>query len=170
MQQMAECIWQNGIWCGGAYEAKVCNWIPPWGKRLLPLTLTDAAWMFMKTKQWMLMQWGGGWCSGNSGSPALVQIFLSMAWRLLFIAGENAQPVMVTMLIKPCSLEFALSNSVTVLFISVVVSMEINRRHYCWSNLYQPLYVSEKSMFFTRKRNSSIWPEYPFGGKMRKDI
>ena len=29
-----------------------------------------------------------------------------------------------------CSYEFALSNSVIVFFVSIVVSMEINRRHY----------------------------------------
>ena len=26
------CYGQNGVWCGGACEAKVCHWIPPWGK------------------------------------------------------------------------------------------------------------------------------------------
>ena len=25
-------VWQNGVWHGSAYEAKVCNWIPPCGK------------------------------------------------------------------------------------------------------------------------------------------
>jgi hypothetical protein len=25
-------VWQNGIWNGGAHEAKVCTWIPPCGK------------------------------------------------------------------------------------------------------------------------------------------
>jgi len=34
-----------------------------------------------------------------------------------------------------CSREFALSNSVIVLLISVVVSMEINSRHYFQSDL-----------------------------------
>ena len=34
-----------------------------------------------------------------------------------------------------CSWESALSNSVIVLFVSVVVSVEICRRHYFWSNL-----------------------------------
>ena len=34
-----------------------------------------------------------------------------------------------------CSWEFALSSRVTELFVSVVLSMEINRRHYSWSNL-----------------------------------
>ena len=35
-----------------------------------------------------------------------------------------------------CSWEFALSNSVITLFVFVVVSMEINRRHYFWSDLH----------------------------------
>jgi len=26
-----------------------------------PMTFTDACWMFMETKQWMLAQWGSGW-------------------------------------------------------------------------------------------------------------
>jgi hypothetical protein len=26
-------VWQNGIWHGSAYEAKMCKWIPPWGKK-----------------------------------------------------------------------------------------------------------------------------------------
>jgi len=34
-----------------------------------------------------------------------------------------------------CSWEFAQSNSVIVFFVSFVVSIEINRRHYCQSNL-----------------------------------
>ena len=25
-------VWQNGVWCGSMYEAKVCHWIPPCGK------------------------------------------------------------------------------------------------------------------------------------------
>ena len=38
-----------------------------------------------------------------------------------------------------CSWEFALSNSVIVLFTSVIVSMEINRRHCFWSDLWKPV-------------------------------
>ena len=34
-----------------------------------------------------------------------------------------------------CSWEFALSNSVVVLFVSIVVSMEINRRHHFLSHI-----------------------------------
>jgi len=45
--------------------------------------------------------------------------------------------------------EFALSNSVIVLIVSVVVSMEINRMHYFWSNLHR----------YGRWRRS-IWAHY----------
>ena len=29
-------VWQNGVWHGSACEAKVCNWIPPCGKKIAP--------------------------------------------------------------------------------------------------------------------------------------
>jgi len=34
-----------------------------------------------------------------------------------------------------CSWEFAVSNTITVLFVSAVVSMKVNKKHYSWSNL-----------------------------------
>ena len=64
--------------------------------------------------------------NSDSGSLPLVQIFTSAACRLLFITGKNAQLTMVTVLKDS---EFALSKSVIVLFISVVISTKINRRH-----------------------------------------
>jgi hypothetical protein len=36
-----EAVWQNGVWYGSAYEAEVCYWIPPCGKKLHPLTFID---------------------------------------------------------------------------------------------------------------------------------
>ena len=47
------------------------------------------------------------WCvvhfsSGNSGSPLLLQIFMSTACRLLYIASENAELMVVTVLKKEC--------------------------------------------------------------------
>ena len=43
-------------------------------------------------------QWRMCFSSGDSdsGSPLLVQICMSAACRLMFIAGENAQPMVVT--------------------------------------------------------------------------
>ena len=71
----------------------------------------------------------------DSVSPPLVQIFTSTTCKLFFITskkciikgGDYIEKIFF------CSWEFALSRSVIVLF--VVVSMEINRRHYFWSNL-----------------------------------
>ena len=61
---------------------------------------------------------------------------MSKACRLLFIADENAELMMVTVeKLVLYSREFSLLNSVIVLFESVVASMEINRRHYFQSNL-----------------------------------
>ena len=37
-------------------------------------------------------------CDSNSGSPPLVQAFMGMACRLLFIADENAELMVVTAL------------------------------------------------------------------------
>jgi len=69
----------------------------------------------------------------NSGSALLVQIVTSTARRLLLTAGEKTQLTMVTVE-KPCFVAENLPNSVIVLFVFVVVSMEINRRHYFQSN------------------------------------
>ena len=76
----------------------------------------------------MLMQQGlVHFSSGDrhSRSPPVLQIFTSMALRLLFITGENAWLMVLTML----------KNSVIVLL--VVVSMEIIRRHYFQNDLHK---------------------------------
>ena len=57
------------------------------------------------------------------------------AWRLCFIACRNAQLMVLCWKIVFCSWEFTLSNSVIVPFASVIVSMEIKRRHFFWSCL-----------------------------------
>jgi len=66
-----------------------------------------------------------------------MQIFTSAACRLLFIAGNYWW--WLCWKIAFCSWEFTLSNSLIMLFVSVAVSMEINRRRYyifnsefCW--------------------------------------
>ena len=75
--------------------------------------------------------------SGKRDSKAtpLVQIFSGVAHRLLFIAGKNTELMVVTVL-KNSILELrtAQSNSVIVLLVVVVVSMEINRRRHFWSS------------------------------------
>ena len=81
--------------------------------------------------------------SGDSDSRSylLAQIVKNEACRFLFISGENAYIMMVTTLKNSfSSREFAPSNSVILLFVSVVVCMELNRRHYFQSNLRKYIY------------------------------
>ena len=51
------------------------------------------------------------------------------------LTHANQITVVTTLQNNYCTWEFALSNSITVLFVSVVGSMEINRRHYFQSKL-----------------------------------
>uniref|UniRef100_A0A8C9L1U1 DUF3730 domain-containing protein n=1 Tax=Pavo cristatus TaxID=9049 RepID=A0A8C9L1U1_PAVCR len=79
-----------------------------------------------------LLQWVVTFNSGDSncGSPLLVQICTSTACRPLFIAGENAELTVVTMLKNSFIAEDFLYQIVLLYSISVVLSMEINRQHY----------------------------------------
>ena len=73
-------------------------------------------------RQWVVC-FGSG--NSNTGSLPLVQIFMGAACSILFITGENAW-LMVAGIFKTimfCSCEFALSNSVIMMFISVVISL-----------------------------------------------
>ena len=72
----------------------------------------------------------------SSGSSPLVQIFKTGSRRLLFIIGKmQSSWWCLCWKIMSCCWAFALSHSVIVLFASVVVSMEISRRHIFQSNL-----------------------------------
>ena len=50
----------------------------------------------VSTLRWCVVHFSTG--DSSSGSPLLVQIFTSTAYRLLFIIGKNAQLVVVTVL------------------------------------------------------------------------
>ena len=108
-------------------------------KKLHPLAFTDTCWMFMRTKQWVWAQWGGRWCisavatvghsSGADFYGCTMQALVHW-WQKWMADGVDCTE-------KECSAaELALSNSIILLFVSVVISMEINRRHYFWNNLY----------------------------------
>ena len=133
-------VWQNGTWHESAHEAKVCNWIPPCRKIC---TLQH-----LSTLDEFLWRPNGGCehrqaegvafqqCLHSSGSPLLVQICINTAWRLSFVAGKKAKLIMLTMLKKYCFVaENLLYPSVILFFAVVVVSVEINRRHYFQSDL-----------------------------------
>lgn len=65
-----------------------------------------------------------------------MQIFVTMAGRLLITAGRSVLCGDYAENIVLYSWEFAFSNSIIMLFfVCVLVSMEINRRHYFWSYL-----------------------------------
>ena len=76
-------------------------------------------------------QWQWQW-----DTPLQVQIFSHATCRLLFITDKNGQlKQWLCWEIDFWSWEIILSNSVIVFFVSLVFSMEINRRHYFQSNL-----------------------------------
>ena len=106
-------------------------------KKMQLLTFTDACWMLMETIQRLWSPRGSGWCISAAvtvghlhwcqclqaqhavSCSLLVKTHSWWYWKILF-----------------CSWEFTLSNGVTVLFVSVVVSLEINRSCYFWRNVY----------------------------------
>ena len=117
-----KCVWSTGVslnsfvwknsthWCSSALTE--CLWRPVSGCEVVVVCFS----------------------SGDSGSPPLVQIFRSMACRLLFIIVKNALVSVVTMLKKSvlqqnllCQLPWQRS---------VVVPMEIKRRHYFWNDVF----------------------------------
>lgn len=59
----------------------------------------------------------------NNGSFLFVQIFMSAACRVLFIAGQNGGDYVEK--IAFYSWQFSLSNSVIILFVSVLISVEL---------------------------------------------
>jgi len=89
-----KCIWSKGMGLNSSMH-----------KKLHPLISISACWMFLETKHWMWAQWGDAWCFSTvvtmTVGRLLVQIFLRVACRLLFISGKNAQLMMATML-KNC--------------------------------------------------------------------
>jgi len=137
-------VWQNGVWHGSMYEATVCHWILPRGKKMVCIDVhwclldiygdqvdvsTVRGWVVhfsrgdSRVKDKPCSRWpcrfSQAWYAGSCSS--LVKMRSSrwwLCWKVMF-----------------CSWEFALSNSIIVIFVSVTVYMEINRRHYFWSNL-----------------------------------
>lgn len=64
-------------------------------KKLHPLTFTNPFWMFMETKQWMLAQWGRGWCISAAAWKTnhvsdVMQIFYKHSMQALVHLQKNA--------------------------------------------------------------------------------
>lgn len=112
----------------------------------LPYVLADERWTASAT----FLSIGRSWSLelSNSGSLLLVQICMSAVFMLLLVCTENAEPrggvnyggklsqgwwlwwKRVFFFFFFCSLKAAISNSVTALFVSVMVFMEQNKGHY----------------------------------------
>lgn len=100
-----------------------------------PLTFTDTCWTFKETEQlmwaqhgalqqWKLQQWVTSTAAGIFECDMQALVY---CWRKCTATGGSYAKIVF------CNWEFATSDSITVLF--VVISMEINRQHYFWSNL-----------------------------------
>ena len=63
------------------------------GKKWHPLTLINAFWTFMETKQWEWAQWDCGWCVSAVMAVTVGYLhwcsFTNIACRFLFISGKN---------------------------------------------------------------------------------
>ena len=124
---------------GSLYKAKLWNRIPLCRKKLQPYVYT--CWMFMETKHFwsgcehseavggaFQQRWQWQWITSSAADleECSMQALVHHWWKCIANGGDCWKIVF-------CSWEFALSNSVVVLFVSVVFSMEINKRHYFWS-------------------------------------
>ena len=118
------------------------NWIPPSEKNGTRWN----SWTFMQTKQLMWAQWGGGWFVSALGTvtwktshvPDSHEYFyrhgmkaLVHHWQKTIANGGDYVERIVF-----CSWECTVSNDVNVFFVSVVVNIELNRRHYFWRHLH----------------------------------
>jgi len=123
-----ECRWSQGV-----------SLNPFMKKKWHLLTFTNARWVFMETKQWIWAQRGGGgafhqWRQQQWGTPTGAGCYEHGIQALVHCWGKCAANGGDCWKRVLCSWEYALSNSVMVLFVSIVVSMEINTWHYFWSN------------------------------------
>ena len=73
--------------------------------------------------------------------------FYESSMQALALCGENAQLMVVTMLMVVCNWEFPLSNSVIVLFVAVVVSIEIGGTSYgvAYNFFIEPIFFMKYS-------------------------
>ena len=133
---------QHPITCCGRWQQRgtLTQWKWIWSKELsfnsftwkkmASIYIHDACWMATETKLWLWAPWGSG-CSVS----ALVKIFecsmqalLHHWWKCTADGGDCVEKQHFA------SWEFAPPNSVTVRVVSVVVCMEIDRRHYFWNS------------------------------------
>ena len=125
-------VWQNTMWHGSVQEATTESLHV---EKCHPLTFTDVYRRYTETKQWMWAQWDGGAVSGIAVISSGADFYEGSMQALVHRCSESKANGGDCWKIVFCSWEFALLNSDTVLFVSVVVSMEISRSHYYQSDL-----------------------------------
>ena len=119
-------VWQNGVWHESAWEEMVCHWIPPCGKHGTHWHSLMLAECFWRPN------------SGYEHSEAVGGVFHQWWQRCesQAMTARLSHQKMKSISIVICRWEFALTSSIIVVFVSVVVSMEINRKHYFLSDLH----------------------------------
>jgi len=85
-------------------------------------------------KQWVWVQWGSGWCISSVSTMddfhwCSMQALVLCWWKCIANSGDYVEETVF------CRWEFASSNSGILPFVAIVISMEIKRRRYFWSNL-----------------------------------
>jgi len=130
-------------WKWGWMKGVECSMWKKWH----PLTFINTSWTFMETKQLMWAPWGGEWyvatvtaatwkASHNEDRRADFyergrQALVDQRQKCITDGGDYVEKIVL------CSWKSAPSNRVIVHFVSVVVSLEINRRDYFQSDLYR---------------------------------
>ena len=90
-----KCIWSKGVSLNSSMQTKWHQW----------MSIHWSSLNIYGSKQWMWAQWGSACCisaepTANSESLLLVQIFLRVVCRLLFIAGKNAYLIKIGATLK----------------------------------------------------------------------
>ena len=123
-------VWQNGIWHGNVREEKMWNWIPLCRKNSTHWhspTLSEHLWRPNHGCEHSEVM-GGDFLQGQQGVNSTHADFYEQGIQALVHHWQkwltNSSNYVEKLL---CSWEFALSDSVIVLFLSVVASMERNR-------------------------------------------
>ena len=87
-----EAVWQNGVWHGSVYEAKVCHWIPLCGKNSThwyPLILAEHLWRPNGEVVGGVFQWWWQWVisTGADCYERSMQILVHHWWK--YIADDG---------------------------------------------------------------------------------
>ena len=133
--------WQNGVWHGSVDEAVERNWTPPWGKNGTHWHSLTFVYVYGDQAMGMSTVGGGGCVSAVSTATAGHLCYCRFlpaehAGSCSSLVKMHSRWWWVCWKIVFCSGELALSDSVIVLFLSIVISMEINRRRYFQSKLH----------------------------------